>query len=66
MLGHKRITIFILWALLTVFVMLALLGVITVINYNQINAGTCQGLGGKIVETQHQYICVIDKEKPNE
>lgn len=59
--SNPRIINLMLWALLTLFIVLALLGALTVMNFNTINTGTCKGVGGKLVETENQVICVIDK-----
>lgn len=58
LLGHRMLT----WAILTIFILLALLGAGTIFNSIALREGTCQGVGGKLVETPHQIICVIDKE----
>lgn len=57
-LGHRILT----WAILTIFILLALLGAGTIFNSLALKDGTCVGVGGKLVETHHQIICVIDKE----
>lgn len=57
-LGHPILA----WAILTIFILLALLGAATIFNSIALKEGTCQGVGGKLVETEQQIICVIDKE----
>lgn len=56
-LGHPVLV----WLLLTIFILLALLGAVTIINSVALREGTCHGVGGKLVETESQIICVIDK-----
>ena len=56
-LGHPILV----WLLLTIFILLALLGAITMVHSLALREGTCQGVGGKLVETESQIICVIDK-----
>lgn len=56
-LGHPVL----MWLILTIFILLALLGAITIVNSLALREGTCQGVGGKLVETEDQIICVIDK-----
>ena len=57
-LGHPILV----WIILTIFILLALLGAATVFNAITLKEGTCVGVGGHLVETNYQIICVIDKE----
>lgn len=62
----------IIWAFLTLFITLTLLGVVSATNYNKIAENhskitdisdqTCGTVGGRWVETTYQFICVVDKE----
>lgn len=56
-LGHPVLV----WVILTIFILLALLGAGTLFNSIALKKGTCPGVGGRIVETEYQIICVIDK-----
>lgn len=63
---------FIIWALLTLFITITLLGIVSATNYNKIAENqskisdisdqTCGNVGGRWVETTYQFICVVDKE----
>lgn len=54
------------WFIMTVFISLAILGMIAAINYNNISDlsnETCHSIGGYWVETEDQYICAINREE---
>lgn len=63
---------FIIWAFLTLFITLILLGIVSATNYSKISDNqskisdisdqTCGTVGGRWVETTYQFICVVDKE----
>lgn len=72
MLSNRHVKMLLTWAFLTMFIMLALLGVVSMMNYNKIAENrskitdisnqTCGTVGGRWVETTYQFICVVDRE----
>lgn len=72
MLSNRHVKILLIWAFLTIFIALTLLGVVGMMNYNKIAENhskiadisdqTCGTVGGRWVETTYQFICVVDKE----
>lgn len=65
MLSNRHVKMLLIWAFLTIFLMLSLLGVVAATNYSKIadiSDQTCGTVGGRWVETTYQFICVVDKE----
>lgn len=53
------------WFALTIVIMLSLLGILALTNYNRINdieGLSCGEVGGRWVETTYQLICVVDRD----
>ena len=63
MLSRERLGVtLLLWAFLTMFIVLALVVAVAHTRINQISNQTCGSVGGRWTETTDQFICVIEKE----
>lgn len=56
-----------LWAFLTIFIILAMLGVLVATNYSKLSGGTCATVGGTYERDGSRFICFItDRENDEE
>lgn len=51
--------ILIVWAFLTLFIMLSLFGAVAMINYNKLTGGTCSSVGGYYQRNADRYTCYV-------
>lgn len=64
MFSNQNLTkILIIWAFLTLFIVLALMGAVTVANYTKLSGGTCSSIGGQWTAQNDEYACIVNKEK---
>lgn len=61
--NQNLMRILIVWAFLTLFIVLALLGAVTIVHQSKLSGGTCSSVGGKWAVEDSEYTCMIDKEK---
>lgn len=64
MFGDKSLTkILIVWAFLTLVIVLALMGTVTIANYTKLSGGTCSSIGGKWTTEHNEYVCTIERKE---
>lgn len=59
--GLKKREFALVWAFLTIFMVLALLGVIAALNFTKLSEGTCGSFGGHWEKRDGILVCYLDE-----